>query len=341
MEVKHINITPTSEREKLALYDVNGDGILGPLEQVMMKYDVSAPFGNFSIAEVKAIVNDLDAKEKANRSLKKMLAALSMLLLLILGVNMALTFVVVDLSKETESSGDGVQHVRGKTGPDSIVKTGTVVDKVDISDPKQLLAEASFLDSNGHLESTKRFNFKDDTTAWNLELAGYEIFTTPARKALERDGNLVTLFLHTTSAASPMVMISGVVDDDGKVSNDGYLFYPVHEMPDKIVEDRKRYHITETPSDNGRKLLFCLGAYHCNLVNNPPPCTGPCCDLTMFAQFICESENSPPTYSSRSSSSVSSSSSSNYGGNGYLGFGGGSSSSSSSCYGINCAYRMG
>ena len=46
-----------------ALFDTDGDGELGALERIMMKYDADKS-GEFSVAEVKAIVNDLESEKK-------------------------------------------------------------------------------------------------------------------------------------------------------------------------------------------------------------------------------------------------------------------------------------
>ena len=44
---------------------MNHDGSLDSIERTIMKYDVNAD-GNFSIAEVKAIIQDLKSAEKAS-----------------------------------------------------------------------------------------------------------------------------------------------------------------------------------------------------------------------------------------------------------------------------------
>eukprot|EP01047_Picozoa_sp_COSAG01_P021883 COSAG01_NODE_1283_length_10920_cov_5.539507_8_plen_125_part_00 len=53
------------EQRRLALYDVDGDGSLDSIERTIMKYDANAD-GSFSIAEVKAIIQDLKSAEKAS-----------------------------------------------------------------------------------------------------------------------------------------------------------------------------------------------------------------------------------------------------------------------------------
>ena len=54
-------------------YDTDGDGVLGPIEQCMKKYDTDGS-GSFSAAEVKAIINDLEESKETARNLTKLLA---------------------------------------------------------------------------------------------------------------------------------------------------------------------------------------------------------------------------------------------------------------------------
>jgi len=86
------------------LFDGDGDGEISKLERLLMKYDVDKS-GTFSVAEVKAIVVDLDKEEKKGKSLKKVIAGLVVGLV---GVVCALLVIVVmanELSKENHTVG--------------------------------------------------------------------------------------------------------------------------------------------------------------------------------------------------------------------------------------------
>ena len=55
-------------------WDMDGDGQLDAIELLCQKYDYDGS-GDFSVKEVKCIVQDLKEQEKANRNLKGLLCA--------------------------------------------------------------------------------------------------------------------------------------------------------------------------------------------------------------------------------------------------------------------------
>lgn len=63
-----------SRRASKTPWDMDGDGKLDAIELLCQKYDYDGS-GDFSVKEVKCIVQDLKEQEKANRNLKGLLCA--------------------------------------------------------------------------------------------------------------------------------------------------------------------------------------------------------------------------------------------------------------------------
>lgn len=89
------------------IYDVDGDGKLDAIEQVMMKYDKDGD-GTFSNAEIYAIIQEqLQAERKAKRMkhmIVRMTCFLSLLALSNLGTNFAAMFFAMELVADPDES---------------------------------------------------------------------------------------------------------------------------------------------------------------------------------------------------------------------------------------------
>ena len=100
-------IVPVSEKDRLRLYDADGDGNLDTIERTIMKYDTNGD-GNFSIAEVKAIIVDLKSAEKEAKNMKRLAIIACAVSLAFMGVMLSLMIIAAEVSKDTRPESNGV-----------------------------------------------------------------------------------------------------------------------------------------------------------------------------------------------------------------------------------------
>lgn len=84
------------------VFDVGADGVLSPLERTLMKYDTDKS-GQFSVAEVKAVVDDLQKEQKQTKGLKKVIALLVIGLVVAACALLAIVASANELSKENHT----------------------------------------------------------------------------------------------------------------------------------------------------------------------------------------------------------------------------------------------
>lgn len=91
------------------MYDVDGDGQLGDLERMMMKYDTDGN-GTFSASEVREIVRDMEQAKKEARNMGRLALAVAVVGILLAGALLGLMFAANEASKEN--------HVKGAVSVD-------------------------------------------------------------------------------------------------------------------------------------------------------------------------------------------------------------------------------
>ena len=103
-----------SRESYLTKFDVGNKGMVDDLEKTMMRYDVSGS-GNFSAAEVKAIVRDLETARAETKSARKITGTLLALLFVFSGVMLAVVMAGVEASKETHTRDKKLVTTKGET----------------------------------------------------------------------------------------------------------------------------------------------------------------------------------------------------------------------------------
>lgn len=118
------------------------DGVLDPLEAMMLKYDRDRS-GNFSCAEVKAIVNDLKSQQERAQYLKKIILGGFAVFIVFCGVMIALVMAANEASKEshvepTSTSISVMTSVDGGTVSTAEVKSYNDIRALEYMDPSAL-----------------------------------------------------------------------------------------------------------------------------------------------------------------------------------------------------------
>ena len=78
---------------------------MGELEKMMMKYDADGT-GTFSVAEVKAIVKDLEVSKKQANAFAKLSAGLTLSFLVLAAAMLVMGLMANEVSKENHTAGD-------------------------------------------------------------------------------------------------------------------------------------------------------------------------------------------------------------------------------------------
>ncbi|CAE8586818.1 unnamed protein product [Polarella glacialis] len=84
MENKQPHLTKGMSQEELHSIYAGADGVMDEIEKIMMKYDADQS-GCFSVAEVKAIIQDLENHRKQARHLLRALGLTIVIALIVLG----------------------------------------------------------------------------------------------------------------------------------------------------------------------------------------------------------------------------------------------------------------
>jgi len=95
-----------SEQAKAVAMYGGKDGVMDAAEEVMMKYDKDKS-GKFSIAEVKAIVQDLEQKKSQVKNLKMVLVGAIFAAIVVCSVMFGLMFSANEAAKENHTGEDG------------------------------------------------------------------------------------------------------------------------------------------------------------------------------------------------------------------------------------------
>lgn len=127
-EVQKAEVKRKTKEELIAIY-AGADGVLDEQEAVMMKYDVDGD-GQFSIAEVKAIINDLDNLHRHARGLRKVIIVGTLIFVLVMIVQGVMMYGVNEASKESHV---GKSHAMTDTSG-VLVQTAPTAFREHISD---------------------------------------------------------------------------------------------------------------------------------------------------------------------------------------------------------------
>jgi len=94
-------------------YDIDGDGVLGPLELAMKKYDTNGD-GNFDVFEVREIVRDFTEAKKDAKNMGRLAGAIAVVGLVLCGALLGLMFAANEASKEGHVKGAVSVDLNGK-----------------------------------------------------------------------------------------------------------------------------------------------------------------------------------------------------------------------------------
>lgn len=122
-------------------------GDLSPLEKIIKNYDVNRD-GTFSISEVKAIVQDMDAAKKNARNMGRLAGVVVLIVMLLCGALLGLMFAANEASKEEHTQPGGrkvdldgsivkVANDQMQVVPDGQMKTRTLTDPKLEEGPEQ------------------------------------------------------------------------------------------------------------------------------------------------------------------------------------------------------------
>ncbi|CAE8613749.1 unnamed protein product [Polarella glacialis] len=117
-EVKHLNRGLT--KAELNNIYAGADGVMDEVEEIMMKYDADQS-GCFSVAEVKAIIQDLENHRKQAKHMFRALLLTIVLALIVLGTLFVMMFLSNEAAKESHTSGGTMVDLEGEA-----VKVATV-----------------------------------------------------------------------------------------------------------------------------------------------------------------------------------------------------------------------
>lgn len=102
------------------------DGVLDAVEEVMMKYDKDKN-GNFSMAEVKAIVQDLEQKKSHVKNLQKLVIAVVLTAIVACSVLFGLMFASNEAAKENHTTEGVMKGLDGETVQVATVESFTTL----------------------------------------------------------------------------------------------------------------------------------------------------------------------------------------------------------------------
>ena len=116
------------------IYDLDGDGKLDAIEQVMMKYDKDGD-GTFSNSEIYDIIQEhLQAERKASR-MKQLIVGMSCFLCVLALSNLGTSFAAMFLSKELVADGDqAVMTLQGSGELASVQSSAETLDLTPLDD---------------------------------------------------------------------------------------------------------------------------------------------------------------------------------------------------------------
>jgi hypothetical protein len=116
------------------IYDVDGDGRLDAIEQVMMKYDKDGD-GTFSNAEIYDIIQEQLRAERKARNMKRIIVGMGCFLTLLALSNLGTSFAAMFLSKElVADTEEGVMRLQGNGALASVQSAAETVDLIPLSD---------------------------------------------------------------------------------------------------------------------------------------------------------------------------------------------------------------
>ncbi|CAE8674178.1 unnamed protein product [Polarella glacialis] len=117
-EIKHLR--PSLTQVELNSIYAGADGVMDEVEKIMMKYDADQS-GCFSVAEVKAIIQDLENHRKQAKHMLRALLLTIVLALIVLGTLFVMMFLSNEAAKENHTSGGTMVDLEGEA-----VKVATV-----------------------------------------------------------------------------------------------------------------------------------------------------------------------------------------------------------------------
>jgi hypothetical protein len=97
---------------KRNIYDMDGDGQLNEIEKICQKYDTNGD-GEFSIREVRAIVEDVQEAKKQASQLQKIASGLFVVMIIVCGLLLGLMFAANEASKESHVEGSAMIDLNG------------------------------------------------------------------------------------------------------------------------------------------------------------------------------------------------------------------------------------
>jgi hypothetical protein len=112
------------------IYDVDGDGKLDAIEQVMMKYDKDGD-GTFSNAEIHAIIQEQLQAERKAKSMKHMIVGMSCFLSLLALSNLGTSFAAMFFAKELVADSD--ESVMRLTENGALASVQSSVETLDLT----------------------------------------------------------------------------------------------------------------------------------------------------------------------------------------------------------------
>ena len=244
-QLSGIELTETEVHHAIKVYG-GDDGQLDDLEILMMKYDTDRS-GTFDIAEVKAIISDMDKKTKEANSLRKKLHVVifvafgicSLLLGLMVGSN--------ELSKENHTIGGNLVDGKGAAVKTSQVRS--VAHMLDI--PKLAYDEMKFV-------KDVTFKLKNSEDVIFMDVVG---FTKSSEHSvvLHSSGYVRNLFINCTTAIFKEVnKPDKTVDTPPKSTRRLKQVIEGKEQEEQLIfaneQEMTEHHYGET--HDGRKLGF-------------------------------------------------------------------------------------
>ncbi|CAE8659889.1 unnamed protein product [Polarella glacialis] len=113
--------TELTQQELHSIY-AGADGVMDEIEEIMMKYDADQS-GCFSVAEVKAIINDLENHRKQAKHLFRALLLTIVVALIVLGTLFAMMFASNQAAKENHTEGGTMVDLDGEAVKVDVVES--------------------------------------------------------------------------------------------------------------------------------------------------------------------------------------------------------------------------